>query len=96
MGWSGSTSVEAGDLVLSVSGAPAHTIGMFFFGASEGSTPLFQGTLCITQLPRFVDRYLDGRIKLDEMVDRELPLERINEAFELMHQGEVIRSVIRY
>jgi S-(hydroxymethyl)glutathione dehydrogenase/alcohol dehydrogenase len=35
-----------------------------------------------------------GRIKLDEMVSRTMPLERINEAFELMHQGEVIRSVI--
>jgi len=35
-----------------------------------------------------------ARIKLDEMVNRVLPLERINEAFELMHQGEVIRSVI--
>jgi S-(hydroxymethyl)glutathione dehydrogenase/alcohol dehydrogenase len=56
----------------------------------------FGGTRGRTQLPRFVDQYLAGRIKLDEMVNRELPLERINEAFELMHQGEVIRSVIRY
>jgi S-(hydroxymethyl)glutathione dehydrogenase/alcohol dehydrogenase len=56
----------------------------------------FGGTRGRTQLPRFVDQYLSGRIKLDEMVNRELPLERINEAFELMHQGEVIRSVIRY
>jgi S-(hydroxymethyl)glutathione dehydrogenase / alcohol dehydrogenase len=56
----------------------------------------FGGTRGRTQLPRFVDRYLAGRIKLDEMVNRVLPLERINEAFELMHQGEVIRSVIGY
>jgi S-(hydroxymethyl)glutathione dehydrogenase/alcohol dehydrogenase len=56
----------------------------------------FGGTRGRTQLPRFVDRYMDGRIKLDEMVNRVLPLERINEAFELMHQGEVIRSVITY
>ena len=56
----------------------------------------FGGTRGRTQLPRFVDRYLEGRIKLDEMVNRVLPLERINEAFELMHQGEVIRSVITY
>jgi S-(hydroxymethyl)glutathione dehydrogenase/alcohol dehydrogenase len=54
----------------------------------------FGGTKGRTQLPGFVDRYLAGRIKLDEMVSRTLPLERINEAFELMHQGEVIRSVI--
>ena len=56
----------------------------------------FGGTRGRTQLPQFVDRYMAGRIKLDEMVNRELPLERINEAFELMHHGEVIRSVIRY
>jgi S-(hydroxymethyl)glutathione dehydrogenase/alcohol dehydrogenase len=56
----------------------------------------FGGTKGRTQLPGFVDRYMNGRIKLDEMVSRTLPLERINEAFELMHQGEVIRSVITY
>jgi S-(hydroxymethyl)glutathione dehydrogenase/alcohol dehydrogenase len=54
----------------------------------------FGGTRGRTQLPGFVDRYLSGRIKLDELVSRTLPLERINEAFELMHQGEVIRTVI--
>jgi S-(hydroxymethyl)glutathione dehydrogenase/alcohol dehydrogenase len=37
-----------------------------------------------------------GRIKLDEMVSRTLPLEEINSAFDLMHRGEVIRSVIRF
>jgi S-(hydroxymethyl)glutathione dehydrogenase/alcohol dehydrogenase len=56
----------------------------------------FGGTKGRTQLPRFVDRYMAGRIHLDEMVNAVLPLERINEAFDLMHQGEVIRSVIRY
>jgi S-(hydroxymethyl)glutathione dehydrogenase/alcohol dehydrogenase len=56
----------------------------------------FGGTKGRTQLPRFVDRYMSGKIKLDEMVTAELPLERINHAFELMHQGEAIRSVIKY
>ncbi len=56
----------------------------------------FGGTKGRTQLPGLVDRYMNGRVKLDEMVSRELPLSRINEAFELMHHGEVIRSVIRY
>jgi len=54
----------------------------------------FGGTRGRTQLPGFVDRYMSGRIKIDEMVSRVLPLERINEAFDLMHEGEVIRSVI--
>ncbi len=56
----------------------------------------FGGTKGRTQLPGLVDRYMNGRIKLDEMVTKELPLAQINEAFELMHHGEVIRSVIRY
>ncbi|MBM4337057.1 MAG: S-(hydroxymethyl)glutathione dehydrogenase/class III alcohol dehydrogenase [Deltaproteobacteria bacterium] len=56
----------------------------------------FGGTKGRTQLPRFVDRYMSGRIKLDEMVTAELPLERINHAFDLMHEGAAIRSVIKY
>jgi S-(hydroxymethyl)glutathione dehydrogenase/alcohol dehydrogenase len=56
----------------------------------------FGGTKGRTQLPRFVDRYMDGRIKLDEMVNATMPLEKINDAFDLMHRGEVIRSVILY
>ena len=56
----------------------------------------FGGTRGRTQLPGFVDRYMSGRIKLDEMVSTTLPLEGINKAFELMHAGEVIRSVIVY
>jgi len=56
----------------------------------------FGGTRGRTQLPGLVDRYMNGRIKLDEMVSRTMPLEDINQAFELMHEGEVIRSVILY
>jgi S-(hydroxymethyl)glutathione dehydrogenase/alcohol dehydrogenase len=56
----------------------------------------FGGTKGRTQLPAFVDRYLAGRIKLDEMVSATMPLEDINKAFEMMHAGEVIRSVILY
>jgi S-(hydroxymethyl)glutathione dehydrogenase/alcohol dehydrogenase len=56
----------------------------------------FGGTRGRTQLPGFVDRYMQGRIKLDEMVSATLPIEKINEAFERMHEGEVIRSVILY
>jgi S-(hydroxymethyl)glutathione dehydrogenase/alcohol dehydrogenase len=49
-----------------------------------------------TELPGYVDNYMNGRIKLDEMVTRKLSLEEINNAFELMHDGEVIRSVIEF
>jgi S-(hydroxymethyl)glutathione dehydrogenase/alcohol dehydrogenase len=56
----------------------------------------FGGVKGRTQLPGYVDRYLSGEIKIDEMISEVLPLERINEAFELMHEGKVIRSVIKY
>ncbi len=56
----------------------------------------FGGTKGRTQLPQLVDRYMSGRVKLDEMVSATLPLEDINRAFDLMHEGEVIRSVITY
>jgi S-(hydroxymethyl)glutathione dehydrogenase/alcohol dehydrogenase len=39
---------------------------------------------------------MQGRLKVDEFVSKVLPLEKINEAFDLMHEGKVIRSVIRY
>jgi S-(hydroxymethyl)glutathione dehydrogenase/alcohol dehydrogenase len=54
----------------------------------------FGGVKGRTQVPKFVDQYMSGRIKLDEYVTEKLPLEEINTAFEKMHEGEVIRSVI--
>ncbi len=54
----------------------------------------FGGVKGRSQLPGYVDRYLNGEIKVDEMVSNTLPLEKINEAFELMHAGKSIRSVI--
>jgi hypothetical protein len=43
-----------------------------------------------------VDRYLSGDIRIDEMVTHTMGLEDINEAFDLMHEGKSIRSVIIY
>ncbi|MBI1814739.1 MAG: S-(hydroxymethyl)glutathione dehydrogenase/class III alcohol dehydrogenase [Deltaproteobacteria bacterium] len=56
----------------------------------------FGGTRGRTQLPQYVDWYMDGRIKLDEFVTHRMPLADINRAFDLMHHGESIRSVVRY
>ncbi len=56
----------------------------------------FGGVKGRSQLPGYVERYLAGEIHIDEMISRVLPLERINEAFDLMHGGQVIRSVIHY
>jgi len=56
----------------------------------------FGGVKGRSELPGYVDRYLSGDIKVDEMVTHDLPLERINEAFDLMHEGKSIRSVIHF
>jgi S-(hydroxymethyl)glutathione dehydrogenase/alcohol dehydrogenase len=47
-------------------------------------------------VPKIVDWYMDGKIEIDPMITHTLPLERINEAFDLMHRGESIRSVVVY
>jgi S-(hydroxymethyl)glutathione dehydrogenase/alcohol dehydrogenase len=56
----------------------------------------FGGVKGRSQLPGYVDRYLSGELKIDQFVSAVLPLERINHAFDLMHEGKVIRSVIQY
>ena len=45
-------------------------------------------------MPRYVDFYLDGRLKLDEMISARIPLEEVNNSIESMKKGEVARSVI--
>jgi len=47
-------------------------------------------------IPRFVDLYMAGRLKLDELISRTSPLERINEAFSAMKAGGVARSIITF
>ncbi|MEM7322425.1 MAG: Zn-dependent alcohol dehydrogenase [Actinomycetota bacterium] len=49
-----------------------------------------------TDMPRFVEMYLDGRLKLDEMVSKTIPLDQINEGFADMKAGNVARSVITF
>lgn len=47
-------------------------------------------------VPRYIDWYMDGTLFLDEMITHTLPLDRINEGFELMRRGESIRSVVTF
>lgn len=56
----------------------------------------FGGVKGRSQLPGYVEQYLAGEIKVDEMVTHSMGLEDINRAFDLMHAGESIRSVILY
>jgi S-(hydroxymethyl)glutathione dehydrogenase/alcohol dehydrogenase len=56
----------------------------------------FGGVKGRSQLPGYIERYLTGEIKIDPMITHTLPLEKINEAFDLMHEGKSIRSVITF
>jgi S-(hydroxymethyl)glutathione dehydrogenase / alcohol dehydrogenase len=56
----------------------------------------FGGARGRSDVPKIVDWYMEGRINIDELITHTLPLERINEAFDLMHKGKSIRSVVVY
>jgi S-(hydroxymethyl)glutathione dehydrogenase/alcohol dehydrogenase len=56
----------------------------------------FGGVRGRTELPGFVDNYMDGKIKIDELITHTMGLDSINEAFDLMHDGKSIRAVIHY
>lgn len=54
----------------------------------------FGGVKGRTELPRYVEQYLSGKINIDDMVTFTMPLSDINKAFDYMHEGKAIRSVI--
>jgi S-(hydroxymethyl)glutathione dehydrogenase/alcohol dehydrogenase len=56
----------------------------------------FGGCKGRTQLPWLVDWYMDGRLKIDEMVTKEIPLEKINEAFDWMREDKGYRYIVKY
>ncbi|MGH8012965.1 MAG: S-(hydroxymethyl)glutathione dehydrogenase/class III alcohol dehydrogenase [Candidatus Binataceae bacterium] len=56
----------------------------------------FGGARGRRDVPRIVDWYMEHRINIDDLITHTMPLERINEAFELMRQGKSIRSVVVY
>lgn len=56
----------------------------------------FGGVKGRSELPDYVERYMNGEFKLNDFITHTMELEKINEAFELMHEGKSIRSVIHY
>jgi S-(hydroxymethyl)glutathione dehydrogenase/alcohol dehydrogenase len=56
----------------------------------------FGGARGRTDVPKIVDWYMEGKINIDDLITHRLPLERINEGFDLMKKGESIRSVVLY
>ena len=56
----------------------------------------FGGARGRTDVPKIVDWYMDGKINIDDLITHTMPLGEINTAFDLMHKGESIRSVVLY
>jgi len=56
----------------------------------------FGGARGRTDVPKIVDWYMDKKIRIDELITHVMPVEKINDAFDLMHKGESIRSVVTF
>jgi len=56
----------------------------------------FGGARGRTDVPKIVDWYMEGRINIDDLITQTMPLAQINEAFDLMHEGKSIRSVVTF
>jgi S-(hydroxymethyl)glutathione dehydrogenase/alcohol dehydrogenase len=56
----------------------------------------FGGAKSRRDVPKIVDWYMDGRINIDDLITHTMPLDRINQGFDLMHQGKSIRGVVIY
>ncbi|MCP3986448.1 MAG: S-(hydroxymethyl)glutathione dehydrogenase/class III alcohol dehydrogenase [bacterium] len=56
----------------------------------------FGGAKSRRDVPKIVDWYMDGKLNIDDLITHVLPLEKINDAFELMHRGDSIRTVVDF
>ena len=56
----------------------------------------FGGARGRTDVPKIVDWYMEGKINIDDLITHTMPLDKINDAFDLMHEGKSIRSVVVY
>lgn len=89
MGWGKSVVIGVAGAGQEISTRPFNlVVGREWLGTAFG------GVKGRTELSGYVDRYMAGKIELDSLVTHTMPLENINKAFDLMHSGESIRSVI--
>jgi len=56
----------------------------------------FGGARGRTDVPKIVDWYMDGKINIDDLITHVMPIDKINEGFDLMHAGKSIRSVVTF
>jgi len=90
-GWGKSTIIGVAGAGKEISTRPFQLVtGRVWQGSAFG------GARGRTDVPRIVDWYMEGKINIDDLITHTLPLERINEGFDLMARGESIRSVVVY
>lgn len=89
MGWGTSVVVGLAPAEKKISAIPMNLIiGKSWIGTAFG------GAKGRTDVPKIVDMYMGGQIEIDSMITHKMPLEDINKAFDLMHSGESVRSVV--
>jgi S-(hydroxymethyl)glutathione dehydrogenase/alcohol dehydrogenase len=71
-------------------------MGAAFLGEKRIQGSMMGSNRFPVDMPRLVDFYLSGKLKLDDMISRRIKLEEVNEAFEEMKRGEIARSVIMF
>lgn len=90
-GWGKSTVIGVAPAGAEISTRPFQLVtGRVWQGSAFG------GAKGRTDVPKIVDWYMDGKINIDDLITHVLPLEEINDAFDLMHKGESIRSVVTF
>jgi len=90
-GWGKSTIIGVAGAGQEISTRPFQLVtGRVWQGSAFG------GARGRTDVPKIVDWYMDRKINIDDLITHKLPLERINEGFDLMAKGESIRSVVVY
>ncbi len=90
-GWGESTIIGVAGAGQEISTRPFQLVtGRVWRGSAFG------GAKGRTDVPKIVDWYMDGKINIDDLITHTMPLDQINTAFDLMHSGESIRSVVVY
>ncbi|HEX4713103.1 zinc-binding dehydrogenase, partial [Phenylobacterium sp.] len=75
-------------------GQMVSVMGAAFLGEKKLQGSLMGSNRFPVDMPRFVDFYMSGKLKLDQMISQRIKLEQVNEGFEDMKRGELARSVV--
>ncbi|MBD1850852.1 S-(hydroxymethyl)glutathione dehydrogenase/class III alcohol dehydrogenase [Leptolyngbya sp. FACHB-711] len=90
-GWGESTIIGVAGAGQEISTRPFQLVtGRVWRGSAFG------GARGRTDVPKIVDWYMDGKINIDDLITNVMPIEQVNEAFDLMHRGDAIRTVLTF